>query len=227
MKIDFICPIKIDDEKRLKLFEQTFDSLFENTPIDIIGNIIIVDDMSSITNHKYQQYCFRNEKQLGVGGSKNRGIEIAKEEVTGDLIYMFDNDVYFTQGWSDYMLEAHRIDSNKFLIIGGGVHPYLQPRAGEDTNLLTSHDAISGWSWLLSYSVYNKYGRLAENSLGVGKSEDWEYCQRIRNDGFLVGCLKNQVIAHTGMTNSEGSEIPGFEENKILSERIAPQAILL
>jgi GT2 family glycosyltransferase len=68
---------------------------------------------------------------------------------------------------------------------------------------------------------------MADNALGVGKSEDWEYCQRIRDDGYLVGCLKDQVIVHCGLTNSEGNQIPGYEESLKLAKSIMPEAILL
>jgi GT2 family glycosyltransferase len=153
---------------------------------------------------------------------------------------MFDADVFFTEGWIERLVWSYKEYSGKFKIIAGGIHPYLQPREGESiydyhnvhkyephTKFITSHDAISGWSWLLSYETWDKYGTLASNSLGTGQSEDWEYCQRIRNDGFLVGCVQPQIIAHCGLTNSEGNEIVGYEVSKELAKSISPNAILL
>lgn len=222
---DFICPVKIDDGKRLKLLNQSLESLYENTPKDLINRVVLIDDMSSMKLE--YDIVYRNDEQLGVGGSKNKGVNIHTKLGRGDYLYIFDGDVYFTKGWLEDMLEAYRRDGEEFLILGGGVHPYLQPRAGEDTELVTSHDAVSGWSWMLSYDVWDKYGDMADNALGVGKSEDWEYCQRIRNDGFKVGCLKKQVIAHAGLTNSEGVDIPGRDVSEILAKGVAPEAILL
>ena len=52
--------------------------------------------------------------------------------------------------------------------------------------------------------IFKEYGKLADNSVGVGKSEDWEYYQRIRNKGFKVGYIDPQIIGHCGLTDSEG-----------------------
>lgn len=232
--IDFICPVKIDDDKRVNLLVQTVESLIKNTPKEHINRIIFIDDgssrdVSTILNQVLGNNILvhRNDVPIGVGGSKNLGVKLHTELGRGDFLYIFDGDVFFTDGWSNTMLEAHRIDGEQFLVIGGGIHPFLQPRAGEDTPTLTSHDAVSGWSWLLTYETWDKYGTMADNAVGVGKSEDWEYSQRIRNDGFRVGCLKKQVIAHCGLTNSDGEEIPGYEQSRILAKTVANDAVLL
>ena len=230
--IDFICPTKIDDQDRLALFKQSIASLIKNTDPKYINRIIIVDDQSELDISKEEELSnpvittFRGGKQLGVGGAKNKGVELHTEAGRGRYLYIFDNDVYFGEKWLENMLAAYVLHKDKFKLIGGGIHPFLQPRAGEGNSLLSSHDAISGWSWLMSYEVWDEYGTLADNALGVGKSEDWEYCQRIRNDGFLVGCLHDQVIAHCGMTNSEGEKIPGYNESMILTNKVAPGVLI-
>ena len=238
MKIDFILPVKVDNEKRYHLAVQTLTTFFLATPINHFNRLIIVDDCSTYEDFREELSSpdflesklilnYINTTQLGVGGSKNKGVELAKNFGRGDMLYFMDSDVFYTYGWIDKLIEAYEQNSDTFKIIGAGIHPYLQPRQNESSNLLTSHDAVSGWSWLLSYETWDKYGKLADNSLGTGKSEDWEYCQRVRNDGFKVGCLINQVVAHCGLTNSEGNQIPGYNESKILAERVAPNAMLI
>lgn len=228
MKVDVVFIAKIDSDPRYELLRQTLDSFFENTNMDLIGTVILIDDGSlcewfPMYNEKVKY--IKNERILGVGGSKNYGV--ASVEKRSDLLYFSDSDVYFTQGWVEKLISSYKRFGDIFKIIGGGIHPHLQPRQGEGMYKLTSHDAVSGWSWLLSYDVWDKYGFLADNAIGTGKSEDWEYCQRIRNDGFKVGCVQPQIIIHTGMTNTEGVDIGGRKESEALAKSIKPDVLLL
>lgn len=247
--IDFVLVTHITSENRLRLFHQTVDTLFAHTDLDKYANRIVwIDDCSPMFNDWDRAIPFlmqldnvvvdRNDKQMGVGYSKNKGIEIAfhlnnVHQKVNDLIYMFDADVCFTEGWLEKLLSAYEEFGHKYKIIGGGVHPFLQARANEGSFSpnkmlgVSSHDAISGWSWLLSHEVWTEYGKLADNAIGTGKSEDWEYCQRIRNDNYLVGCIQPQVVAHCGLTNTEGLPIVGYEESKKLAQSVAPSALLL
>lgn len=231
--VDFVLIGKIDTEERRRLIIQTVETLKATVPFRLCNRLVYVDDCSKLAlpygfpSTKFNSIFERNKTQLGVGGSKNRGVEIHTELNRGDLLYLLDGDVFFTDGWLEKMLETYEKHKERFKIIGGGIHPFLQPRVGEGDADITSHDAISGWSWLLSYDTWDKYGTLAANALGTGKSEDWEYCQRIRNDGFLVGCMKPQVIAHCGLTNSEGNPIVGYDVSEQLAKSVAPKAILL
>lgn len=244
--IDFVLIGKIDDERRRTLLNQTMATFEATVSKELCNRFIYVDDCSTLAlpygfpHTKHNSLIEKNEKQLGVGGSKNRGVELHTQLGRGKYLYLFDGDVYFTDGWLEKLLEVYNYYRSTFKIIGGGIHPYLQPREGESEVLhtpewgkttgltkVTSHDAISGWSWLLDYETWDKYGTLAANSLGTGQSEDWEYCQRIRNDGNLVGCIQPQVIAHCGLTNSEGKPIVGYDVSEQLAKSVAPQAILL
>ncbi len=232
--IDVVFIAKIDSELRLELLSQTFQSFVKNTNKNLINKVVIIDDNSKIDFVRYismlEEYDFTvdiNLEQLGVGGSKNKGIQISEESDKGAYLYLSDSDVYFLPNWELDLINAYEKNSSRFKIIGGGIHPFLQPRADEDTNELTSHDAVSGWSWFLEYETFNKYGKLMDNSLGTAKSEDWEYCQRIREDGYLVGCLKNQKIVHCGITNTEGELVVGSEESIRLAKSLSSEAILL
>ena len=199
----------LNSENRVKLFVQTFESFIKNTNFDLVKSITLVDDaspipiISEISNLKY----IRNEKQSGVGFSKN----LAIKQGDAKYIYLADTDVYFTENWLDKLLEAYEQNKHYFKLLGGGVHPYLQPRQGEDGIGITSHDAISGWSWLLERKIWNKYGPLDSHAIGSGQSEDWAFCRKLVDDGYKVGCLKNQVISHCGITNVENKPCVGSE----------------
>jgi len=233
MKVDVVFIAKIDSSERERLFKQTIKSFYENTNENLMGNVVVVNDNSGIDfiekwiGDEIGSTCLivNNHPEIGVGGSKNKGINVIKKR--SELLYLADSDVYFMKGWLDRMLGCYEVYKNEYKIIGGGVHPYLQPRLHEGNNEITSHDAISGWSWLLSYDTWTRYGKLADNSLGTGQSEDWEYCQRVRKDGFKVGCVQPQVIIHTGMTNTEGADIVGREVSEALAIGIKSDVLLL
>lgn len=236
-----ICAVQINTEERYQLLLQSLTTLINNNKLSLINRLIIVDDCSNIkfidrlTSKKFLKpntvVFVRNDSILGVGGSKNAGVDVAKTIGNGKFLYFFDGDVFFTENALGKILTVYGMCSHEFLILGGGIHPFLQPRAGESFRLenieVTSHDAVSGWSWLLTYETWDKYGRLADNAIGSGKSEDWEYCQRIRNDGFKVGCLQPQVIGHCGLTNTEGLPIVGYDESLALVKSVAPEALII
>jgi len=152
---------------------------------------------------------------------------LAQKYNKGRYLYLFDSDVFFTEKWSENLIQTFEKYKNEYKLLGCGIHPYLQARQNEGNEDITSHDALSGWSWFLDYEVWDKYGLLMDNSIGTGKSEDWEYCQRIRNDGYKVGFLRKQTIAHCGITNTEGNRIIGYEESLKLAKQIAPESIIL
>ena len=242
MKVDLVLITKIDSENRLRLLEQTVRSLVLNTNMKLVNRLVWVDDGSEmlqdvydVSNREFMQKIigleyvtmYISDTRLGVGGAKNKGVEIHKKAGRGDYLYFMDADVLFTDLWLDRLLAYFDGFGEEFKIIGGGIHPFLQPRANEGYPNLTSHDAVSGWSWLLSYETWDRFGKLADNALGTGKSEDWEYCQRIRNAGYKVGCVQPQIIAHCGMTNTEGIDIGGRKESEILARSIKSDVILL
>lgn len=242
MKADLVLITKIDSENRARLLEQTLESLVFNTNLRLVNRLVWVDDCSKmlkaiddVSQRLFLQKMIgmdyvtmhRSMSRLGVGGAKNKGVEIHKELGRGDFLYLLDADTYFMNGWLDRLLGYHEEYGNEFKIIGGGIHPYLQPIAGEGDPNISSHDAVSGWSWSLNYDTWDKYGKLADNALGTGQSEDWEYCQRIRNAGFKVGCIQPQMVIHTGMTNTEGKEIPGKKESVDLANSIKEGVVLL
>ena len=160
-----------------------------------------------------------NEESLGVGGSRNNGIAYSQKYFSrGDLLYLSYNDVYFTEEWLDVLIEAYSLHGDTTKVIGGYCHPYSQPnwmsppwaRKGE-VYRTTTRDAVGGASWLLSWNTWDKYGQLMDNARGTCQSEDYEYCQRIRKDGYEVGAVVPHVVYHTGRTDTFGKLSPGAD----------------
>lgn len=156
-----------------------------------------------------------------IGAAKNAGVAYASKTFGRDsLLYLSDNDVWFAPGWDMQLKKAHVAYPDSFQIIGGGCHPFLQPNnkfngwfyLDGKVYEVKSRDAVSGYSWLMSWETWDKYGPLDANAPGVRQSEDWAMCQRVIADGKFVGALTPEVVIHTGVTDSYGEKIPGWEE---------------
>lgn len=198
---------------RPRLFEQTIRSLYVNTQTPF--SLTVVDDCSEDIKPvidlavEYDFQLIRNLMPTPLGESKNKAIR----KLSPGLIYLTDNDVFFKPLWLNSLLLAwsHRPDS--VALLGGGCHQWLGTNRIESREWYAYHykDAISGWSWLLERSTWERFGPLDGNALGSGQSEDWAFCQRIKAGGYEVASIWPEVVVHCGRTNTEGKPAIGAE----------------
>lgn len=205
--------IIIVTKNRDRLFNQTMQSLLKNTDKELY-DLIVVDDGSDNTSliRSYHSRGDISDLVLTNFSSpskcRNLGAEIARKKGY-KYLYHSDNDMYFLLGWLEEckkMKESHP----ECIIIGAYCHPFLQKNndlIGDNT--YQSVDAVSGNSWFISTEDYFKYG-LHEND-GIMNSEDWEMCQRIRQDGNFVVRLTPHKVLHCGITNSRGEASVGAD----------------
>lgn len=214
---------------RQTLTSQSLGSLQQNTCSEDY-NLTVIDDASkekinydtTFTN----SYILRTPQPYGVGGSRNLGIKASlnifgrsTKGGTPHLLYLSDNDVYFTPGWLE-ALSGLLLCHPTWKIIGGWNHPYHQPtermkiapaRIGEPWRELWTQGAVAGVSWMLSWDTWDKFGPFDANARGVRQSEDTAFCQRVTAAGFRVGCVWPHVVYHTGVTDTFGQAPPGAE----------------
>lgn len=213
---------------RLPLLRQSLESLVY-TSRDIAISIVVIDDSTDLGVRswllEFTRKCpwipFRydtNPSPHCIGAAKNYGVALASSEGRGDLIYISDSDTYYTPLWYNPLLRMYGYHGGDCPVIGGWNHPYLKPTGhiatwnnGTENYKLETYDAIAGVSWLLSWDAWDKYGPFAANALGPRQSEDWEFCQRVRADGKLVGAVSPWPVLHTGLTDSQGKRAPGSE----------------
>lgn len=213
--------------------KQSLISLFEHTD-PMLAKITVVDDLSDDgTTENLEKFkdtyknahdweLYHNRTNIGPGASRNfiaSALEHRGEKKK--YIYHSDNDVYFKEGWLEKLLYAYEQSEKQGIrLLGGGCHPYLQnngvielPQAK-----IGIKDAVSGYSQLMTWETWNKYGPFDESMRGAEKkimgSEDWAFCQKIIKDGFLVGSLEPEVVIHTGKTNTYGESATGIETFK-------------
>lgn len=209
---------------RTKHTKQSIVSLYESSKDTI--HLIVVDDRSHYSTHnslkalqkKYGFHLIRNDKNIGVGASKNVGIEYAiLNDLVNDLIYISDNDVYFKENALEIMTDVYtKVRFNGIGLLGGGCHPYLQTNSITKVGEYELHfkDAISGYSHLLSKELWFRFGPYDEyhgDDKKTGRSEDWAICQRMKEGGFRVASLVPEVVISTGATDSYGDDAIGKE----------------
>ncbi len=215
---------------RLTLTKQSIESLVKNTTSQFA--LTVVDDASQLETADWLRMwvrvlpvgtnmigtlLVRNEQSTGTGAARNQGIAEARKAFGDDnLLYLSDNDIFAQPKWDEAVIAAHNVYKG-IKIIGGGCHPFMQPNIhnGDLKNRnapeVVTRDAISGYSWLLSWETWDRFGVLQNTGLGVRQSEDWEYCQRITKAGYFVGSVLPEVVLHTGVFDTFGKRPPGWE----------------
>lgn len=224
---------------RPRLTRQALESLYNNTPKGVF-NLTVIDDGSSSRDSELlareMQHKFKNsgrdlvwvtlQPSVGVTGRvRNLGVYWAdKHWGRGDWLYLSDNDVYFLPDWLSKLTSVlARGGLMRLSILGGWNHPFLKPSSKDDipivnisrSSYIHSHDAVTGASQLMRWSVWDEFGPLDAHAKGVGQSEDWAMCRKIINAGGRVGSIYPRVVLNCGVTNSFGEPSTGAEEMKM------------
>ena len=217
---------------RPRLTVQAVDSLLRHTERGQFS-LTVLDDGSQLETRGVLEMglagvenavCVRIGRSKGIVGlARNLGIRASELYWgRGSLLYLSDNDVYFTPGWLDKLLAAWpKAWEAGYRVLGGYNHPY-QLVAGVEVGKpslatvygygeIREYYAVGGLSWLLDWDTWDKFGVFESHSVGVAKSEDWEYCQRIREAGWKVGAVCPHVVYNTGLTGADGKPCVGQE----------------
>lgn len=224
--VDIVIPVF----NRWELTEQTIHSLFENTKLELFNLYVVNDNSDEKTTELLRRlkgiYPFtlvENEKNIGPAASRNQVCNevINKSTNRSKYLYHSDNDVFFTPRWLEKLVNCFENMSSNIKVLGGSCHPYLQTSEllyQSETFEVGKKDAVSGYSQLMTWETWNKYGPFDENQGSQEKkimgSEDWAFCQRIIKDGFLVGSIEPEVVIPTGKTNTYGDPATGSETFK-------------
>lgn len=219
-------------KNRSSLTEQALTSLITHTVGDF--NLTIVDDESirsdKISNHLRVLYpgldctVLRINNSRGITGqARNLGIYFAEKYWgRGDWLYLSDNDVYFTEGWDEKLIGllcaaelASGTTGRPILgVLAGSTHPFHGAnhiwKLPECT--LHTHDAVSGYSQLMRWKTWDKYGPLDAHAPGIRQSEDFAFCQKIIKDGGVVGSIDPPVVYDCGLTDTFGNPAIGVEQ---------------
>src|SRR3990172_11133970 len=177
---------------RPRLTEQALSSLYAHTERGLFS-LTVVDDGSQLqtrgvldltTTGRDDTVIVRLSRSKGIVGLvRNLGIRAAELYWDrGGLLYMSDNDAYFTPGWLEKMLAAWPIAYEAgYRILGGYNHPYhaiAGLEVGQPAPVIPyphgeirEYYTVGGLSWLLNWETWDRFGVLNADTAGVAKGE--------------------------------------------------------
>jgi hypothetical protein len=152
-----------------------------------------------------------------LGKLKNLGVWwSAQHWGRGDFLYVADNDGCFTPDWDGKLTCALALHEPALKLIGPYRHPYHHPNLtlplGKDH--VASTDAVQGIGHLMRWPTWDKYGPMVSNAPGTNQSEDYAFCRKMVDDGFLVGSIQPDVVYNCGLTDTQGRPCVGIETMK-------------
>lgn len=231
--------------KRPRLLKQAFDSIG-----DISGMTLSIygDDPAREVHLAVHEFMRNKEgiytvvgKSAGTGAARNSVINAASYH-RGDYLYLSDDDVYFKRpDWLAILVAAYEAAWDEgYRVLGAYNHPYNGPidptaerekwpygrpwvKAGNGFEVYPVY-AVATQSMLMRWEVWDKYGPFCQTPVGaVCASEDIDFTNKIRADGYHLGVITPALLVNCGVTNSFGNKIPGWET--VLAE--APAGVIV
>ena len=216
-------------QDRFKLVHQALYSLRGSTSRDKYTLTLVDDgstDFRAMNELSHSSYGRSNASLLRVANSdhnlgklKNLGVAWSALNFgcgPEDWLYLSDCDVYFTDGWLDYLrLVAENTEPEGFKLWGGQVHPFHHPIPPSDRLKMTEHSVLDGPSWLMRWKTWHEFGPLTMTG-GAGPccSEEYPFCEKLRAAGGRIGVIQPHVVIHTGLTQTDGKDAPGRKERE-------------
>jgi GT2 family glycosyltransferase len=171
-----------------------------------------------------------NTPALGTGPARNTVIDATDFHFgRGDYLYLSDDDVYFLQpNWLSILSAAYdQAWEHGFRVLAAYGHPFNRPIA-PSTRLECRWNveevyAVATQSMLMRWETFDEFGPFCYTPAGkVCQSEDVDFSNRIRAAGYKVGVISPALLVNTGISNSFGEHIPGWE----LVKSQCPEGIL-
>ena len=221
---------------RLTLTKQCLMSLKRSGCMKDLSITIFDDASNDETREFLERWCFDNgaflmseAESVGTGNARNTVITLSEAEYGRDeFLYLSDNDVCFFPGWLEILIKAYRVAwLDCFKVLGGYNHPFHQPVASlpiPGCCEVKQVEALALQSMLMSWWAWDAYGKFCSTPVGrVCMGEDVEFAWRIAADKGKLGVVHPAVVVNTGITNSFGEKIPGWE----LVRAQAPSGVLV
>ena len=202
-----------------------FATLLPSIPSDIDKEIIFIDDFSTDSTKLWLSDLdldfiikIYNNKNLGFAASNN----IASKFASGEILILLNNDLIFTNGWLEPMIDIFNLKELNVGVVGN-----LQYRVSDASldhagvfvneagkiNHLTQIESES--SYLKSFAVsaaccallksdFEAIGGFDESFINGG--EDIDLCLAIKKTGKKIyTALKSRVLHHVSLTRSTTS----------------------
>jgi hypothetical protein len=173
------------------------------------------------SNPKNKHLC-GHTAEYGTGSLRNQVIEASEKYFgRGEFLYLTDNDTFAYPALFEKLVPIYKYAwTLGFRVLGAVNHPYHQPIAshavfGGGTQPICEIrevQALALQSMLMKWGVWDKYGPFDDTPVGrVRMSEDVAFTNKIRADGGRIGVVHPALVVNTGITDSFGEKIPGWE----------------
>jgi GT2 family glycosyltransferase len=190
--------------------------------------VTVLDDRSEEKTRGYVEmwcrqfnaYYIRNDEPLGTGQLRNMVMEESRKHFgQGAYVAPHDNDVFFKPHWLSDLIDCYEeVWIRGFRLIAGYGHPFHQPIGYQQ--FIHNHpelrvyevQAIATQSMMMRWDVWDKYGPFCDTPVDkTCQSEDVDFTNKIRNDGFKLGVVRPSLIHATALKNTFGEPGPGWE----------------
>jgi GT2 family glycosyltransferase len=173
------------------------------------------------SNPKNKHLC-GHTAEYGTGTLRNHVITASEKYFgRGDYLYLSDNDVFFYPAIFEKLVPIYEYAwTLGFKVLGAYNHPFHQPigrypvyaGGNQIISYIYEVQALALQSMLMKWEVFDKYGPFVDTPVGrVCMGEDIAFTNKIRADGFKIGVVNPPLVVNTGITNSFGEKIPGWE----------------
>jgi len=205
--------------ERYRLTVQCIESIRKNTKPDEYTLTLVDDDSKDFRVRNFLRdqalYNPKNTTLLEVSNSRHclgalKNLGVRHSELTfgrGEFLCILDNDVCVFPGWLDTLNEDDP-NGSEVVLLGGVRHPFHGVNKEHEGWVET--DAVAGYCHHFPWGWWDTCGPYDANASGIGQSEDFAFCQRLREYG-PVGYCNPPVMAHCGITDSTGKPIAGAE----------------
>lgn len=213
---------------RPKLLKQALDSIGDLSDATVTIRDAGMSDEVYMTAREWRS--LHSERQwidiacgtepLGTGPARNAAVRLSEKVFgRGDYLYLSDDDVKWLQpDWLKVLTTTYdEAWDHGFRVIGAYNHPFNRPcaptvRLEKCRWGVNEVYAVASQSMLMRWEVWDEFGSFCDTPAGkVCQSEDVDFCNRIRAKGFKVGVISPALLVNTGITNSFGEHIPGWE----------------
>lgn len=179
------------------------------------------------SNPKNKHLC-GHTAEYGTGSLRNQVIGASEKYFgRGSYLYLSDNDVFFYPAVFEKLVPIYEYAwTLGFKVLGAYNHPYHLPVNsipvyGGGTEIISRVEevqALALQSMLMKWEVWDQFGPFNETPIGrVCMGEDVDFCHKITKAGGKLGRVNPPLVVNTGITNSFGEKIPGWE--LVLKER--------
>lgn len=193
---------------RLDYLKRTFASLINSGAITDAERVIIVDNGS--TEEGIRQFLISLQAEWGVFLvflPHNRGWGQAANEALGlsraEYILLSNNDVDYNKfDFHKEMLNTMALQwgDKKVGILGVWRHiDHGFVKSGIQNEFFREMDNVPAIGWMMSKRAMQEVGMLPEHGPCLGRGgngEDTAYVNRMKEKGYLVGVLKNDIAVH-------------------------------